>query len=301
MLEKFHQFCAGHNHNFPPTEQSVLANFLSELASTSARPSSILRTATAAIGHVYKVKGMTNIIDSFEIRMLLSALVKSGTFAPMSRSKVMPVHKFNNLFLSWGDNQLLDLKSLRLKAITLLALTAMLRPSDIAPNARVVTPSGEDKVVFSVNQIEFQEGYAKIIFFGIKNDMRRSGFEVMLPRASSPQLDPVRALEDYIQRTETYRGGGGPVFITLRPPYKALEASSVAKILDEAIELAGLGNQGYTAKSFRPTGATSAVEQGIKPETVRKVGRWKDAEVFYSHYVHANTPESFTDDIINHD
>jgi hypothetical protein len=33
----------------------------------------------------------------------------------------------------------------------------------------------------------------------------------------------------------------------------------------------------FLAKSFRPTGATSAIEIGINPEKVRKVGHWKDS------------------------
>lgn len=54
--------------------------------------------------------------------MLICALVKSGTSRPMQRSKVMPISSFPDLFLKWDDNNKLDLKALRLKAITLLAL-----------------------------------------------------------------------------------------------------------------------------------------------------------------------------------
>lgn len=64
-----------------------------------------------------------------------------------------------------------------------------------------------------------------------------------------------------------------PVFLTLNAPFKQLGSSGVAKVLDHAIHLAGLGGQGYTAKSFRPTGATAAVEAGVNPDYVRKIGR----------------------------
>ena len=88
------------------------------------------------------------------------------------------------------------------------------------------------------------------------------------------------------------------MFLTLRPPYKALEASSIGRILDESISLAGIAGRGLSAKSFRPTGDTTAVENGLDPEMIRKVGRWKDSGVFYAHYVHARTTEHFTDDIL---
>ena len=68
-----------------------------------------------------------------------------------------------------------------------------------------------------------------------------------------------------------------PVFLTLRPPFKAFEASPIAKVLDETIKLARLTEQGFTAKSFRPTGATATIDKHIDPEIVQKVGRWKNS------------------------
>lgn len=139
----------------------------------------------------------------------------------------------------------------------------------------------------------------KITFFGIKNDTKRSGFEIVLPKSNQHKIDPVSTLYDYVKRTEPQRQVNGPVFLTLREPFKALEASSIAKILESSIQLAGLSDQGFTAKSFRPTGATVAIEQNINPDIVRKVGRWKNSDVFYAHYVHSRTPSCFTDNILN--
>lgn len=299
-IGKLAGFCDNHGHMFPPENTAALAEFLRLIADGSDRPNSVLRTALAALGHLYSVKGNRHLIESPEIRLLVTALVKSGTVAPMRRSKVMPVQAFHDLFMKWPSNDILDVRCLRLKAITLLALTLMLRPSDIAPKAQIAGANQVQQVCFSVDQVEFRESDAKITFFGIKNDTSRTGFEVLLPRADQLQLDPVSTLECYIQRTSDHRPSGGPVFLSLRAPFVALQASSVAKILEESIKLAGLGERGYSAKSFRPTGATSAIESNINPEIVRKVGRWKDSEVFFAHYVHARTPDEFTDVVLNH-
>ena len=82
-----------------------------------------------------------------------------------------------------------------------------------------------------------------------------------------------------------------------------LGVSSFAHVLDVALYIvqAGLGSQGYSAKLFGLTGATCAIEGKVAPETVRKVGRWKNAEVFFAHYVHSKTPYDFTDIVIIHD
>lgn len=90
------------------------------------------------------------------------------------------------------------------------------------------------------------------------------------------------------------------MFLTLRAPFAPLKSASVAKILEEAIQMAGLEGKGFSAKSLRPTGATAAIENHVDPEIVRKIGRWKNSEVFFAHYVHANTPSDFTENLVHY-
>ena len=126
----------------------------------------------------------------------------------------------------------------------------------------------------------------------------RDGFEVIIPASSHPRLDPVRALKCYISRTRYVREYPElALFLSLKKPYGAVSAATITRILETAIEMAGLGNQGFKAKHFRPTGATIAVEAGIKADTIRRVGRWKSRETFEAHYVHAVPPTSFTDSV----
>lgn len=301
MIKKFSSYCSSGNLNFPPARTGAIAEFLCDVAKGSQRPNSVLRTASAAIGHVYKGYGLANMVEEPEIQLLITGLVKSGTAAPMQKSKVMPVKRFHDMFLNWSENTALCTKDLRLKTVCLLALTLMLRPSDAAPKGLAHSESGCTPLVFSIDQIQFTESGADFTFFGIKNDTSRTGFQVSIPRASVEKLDPVQTLHDYLIRTESLRGPHGPVFISLKAPYEALGASSIARILDESITRAGLAGQGFSAKSFRPTGATAAIECNVDPDIVRKIGRWKNSEVFYQHYVHARTPNDYTDVVIQHD
>ena len=146
-LEKLYVFCKDKSCPFPPIDVRILAEFLATVAEKLTRPRSVLNTTTAALGHMYRALELPNVIERYEIRMFITALVKSGMSVPMLRSKAMPVGHFHDLLMNWADNDALDLKSLRLKAITLLrallALTAMLWPSEIAPNARQLNSNGE--------------------------------------------------------------------------------------------------------------------------------------------------------------
>lgn len=86
--------------------------------------------------------------------------------------------------------------------------------------------------MFSTDNITFLEsGDVKITFHGIKDDM-----------SCSLQLNTNQTLCDYLHRTQDLRPADNPVFLTLAPPYKAIAitAATVAKIMNEAISLAGL-------------------------------------------------------------
>ena len=297
IIEKLQLFCLDSDSDFPCVNPSTLADFLCSLAENSERPKSTLNTTLAAVMAFAEATGNPSPVTS-EIARLVTALIKCETSKPMQRSKVMPIQPFNELFTAWDSNSSLSLEDLRTKTITLLVTAVMLRPSDIAPRSMIMTEDKWQSLVFTTDQIQFDDrGAAKIIFFGIKNDYKRDGFEVHLSPSTEPRLDPVRALKAYIQRTKYVRPSDNPVFISLKKPYSAISAKTVSRILEHAIVLAGLGNQGFSAKNFRPTGTTNAVDAGITPDAVMKVGRWKSRDTFMNHYVHSKPICSCTDNV----
>lgn len=301
LINKFKCFCDKIGTDFPPSSPSVVAAFLCDITDSSDRPRSQLASVSASLGCLYDGLGLPNIMADADIRKLVVALVKSGTSQPRQRSAVLPIQPFHDLFLRWPDNELLSIKDLRLKCITLLAFVTMLRPSDIAPRAQVFHPILDtvENVTFNVSQLDFHDdGSLSIMFHGIKNDYLRDGYSIHVPASSQVKLDPVRALRVYVAKTAEHRAGQGPVFLTLARPFKALSSSSISKVLQSAISLAGLPAS-YTAKCFRPSGATYAIESGLNPDSVRKIGRWKSQPVFEEHYVHAKPCSSFTDKVLN--
>ena len=215
----------------------------------------------------------------------------------------MPCDAFTKLFQDWPDNEELSLKMLRLKAITLLALACMTRPCDLAPHGVFFDKDTlqVQPLQFTTDQITFNaDGSMSLKFFGIKNDSDRSGFEIKIPKALNCKADPVACLRCYIDRTAKQRPSSKPVFISLVAPFKGIVSGTIASILNEAISLAGLAGQGYSAKSFRPTGATAAIAANCLPETAMQIGRWKTKEVFFNRYVYPNAPEEYTDGVLDY-
>ena len=127
--------------------------------------------------------------------------------------------------------------TLRLKAVTLLALTLMLRRSDIVPNGVIFydSPGLTLRQNFTLKNLVFERNHMKVTFFGMKNDAQRKGFEVILPKSNVVKIDLVQTLYDYTKRTWEDTGQDGPVFISFRSPYNAVDSSTVSKLLEEVI------------------------------------------------------------------
>ena len=132
-IKHFCLYCADHGHDFPFVSEDIVAVYLCSLADSSERPRSKIYGTLAAFNAFYEALCFDAV--SSNIRKFADALVKSSTNVPMNKTNIMPVQPFLKLFDSWQENDFLSIKNLRMKAICLLSLTFMLRPSDIAPRS----------------------------------------------------------------------------------------------------------------------------------------------------------------------
>ena len=295
-IKNFIAFCKVNSVPFPCNDTRILADYLCFVCDKSARPKSVLCGNVSALNKLFDALSFPQIPSV--IHLHVEALIKSGTLAPMIKTATMPIDAFYDMFNCWPDNEDLSLKDLRLKCICLLALVFMARPSDFAPKAELFDPISfeSDQAVLTINDVQFLDNGMSVTFHGIKNDYVRDGFKVVIPGLDSgdAKIDPIPALQVYISKTHVMRActESKPLFLTLRKPYKKLDSSSVANVLNESIARAGL--KGFSAKCFRPTGASKAISMGLNSDTARHIGRWKCAETFEKHYVHRQIPADYS-------
>ncbi len=290
---KFLQFL--HQAGFSSVDsvpENRIADYLCQLAADSECPQSVLRTFSAAL-HAY---GLASGSDSFltdNLFKVIDGLIKSKTVSPLQRSRVLPVLPFVKLFTSWVEDTNLTLENLRLKSVTLLALNAMLRPSDLPPRSGLL---------FSRDMIHVtEEGILEMTIHGVKNDYKRDGFLLRVHPSSNLFVCPVQSLMAYMAHTVLQAQAVGPrppVFITLKAPHWPLSAKDISDILHQAIALSGLSPAEYTPKCFRPTGATRAIEAGMDPDQVQALGHWQNRDTFMKHYVHSRPDSQMTDNIM---
>lgn len=125
LLQCF-DFCDKNGVEFHNLDFARIVDFLCELADTSDRPKSKLNSALAAIHLAFDALELPSQIRNPFGSRFVDALVKSGTRAPMTKSTVLPIPRLMDIFLKWPDNDELSLKQLRMKAVCLLSITAML-------------------------------------------------------------------------------------------------------------------------------------------------------------------------------
>jgi hypothetical protein len=194
-VKHFSELCVSRGASL--LNEPTIVDYLCSLADRSERPRSQLKCVVAALTHLFDGLDGVNPMHNSYVDTFVTALVKSSTSQVRRRSKFIPVESLRQLILDWKNNDLLNIKDLRAKCLALLALTLMLRPTDVAPKYVTFCPgilTTESMVVGRSNVSFSEDGSATIHMHGIKDDVDRSGFEVHLPSASVPKLCPVHTL-----------------------------------------------------------------------------------------------------------
>jgi integrase len=272
ILTRFRRFCEQQGYSYFPTTTTAVAHFLRDISSTVERPGSTLITASAAIAAMYRGSEHCDPTKSQLLTMLKQAITNTGTKRPRVSTPVFPIDRLTAYLITLGENNIMSVDKLRSKTISLLALVGLYRPADLA--------------LLQLQHLEFTHSGVNISNFGGKTDKNRDGIPTMITRASDPHLCPVTALECYISRTAARRATlpDSPVFIYLEGnTANKLSDQRVATVLKNTLRAAGIDEA--TARSFRKTGASSAINKGVDPDLVMKLGRWRSVDVFYRHYV----------------
>ena len=100
IINRLYVFCAAQGYFFPPDSSACIVDFLCQTADKSTRPESVLKCTSAAITWLYAAKDLPNLMLDSDVQKMITALIKSGTKVPRSRSSVMPIEPFTSLFLS---------------------------------------------------------------------------------------------------------------------------------------------------------------------------------------------------------
>jgi len=190
----------------------------------------------------------------------------------------------NNL----GNNADLSLPIITRKLAILLALTTLLRVSEIASITRESIQIDESKASFALSKhLKAQrEGPLHTITLG------------RFPQR--PNLCPVDCLGYYTYQTDVPRGASGAtsLFVTTRRPFNSATPSTVGHWIKKVLKSAGIDTSKFSAHSTRGASASRAVKIGVPIDNILGTAHWSRESTFTRFYRRDTEPE-FAESILS--
>ncbi|KZS22093.1 Uncharacterized protein APZ42_010981 [Daphnia magna] len=172
-----------------------------------------------------------------------------------------------------GENESLRLNRLSAKLTTLIALTSLLRVSEIAAIER--------------SSVRFDDGAATLFLSKPRKSQHQGPLSsIKIPRCPDKIVCPVDCLGFYIYVTDPIRPAGNVdrLLISNIAPYRPVSASTVARWIKSYMERAGVDTQTFSAHSTRGAAASKAVASGVPIESVLTAAQWSRESTFARFY-----------------
>ena len=101
----------------------------------------------------------------------------------------------------------------------------------------------------------------------------------------NPEICVYTTLLKYIEVTSTHRNGEDLLFLSSRPPYKAVGAQTISKWIKKTMEQSGIDIDIFTTHSTRHATSSAAFSKGINIETIKNTIGWSErSNVFAKFY-----------------
>jgi site-specific recombinase XerD len=254
----FAAWCAARGASPLPAHVGIVAAYLSWLAESGRKASTIGRRA-AAIAHRHKLAGLEPPTSAEAVRAVLRGIRRTIGAAPERKQAATA-----DILTMMVDSCPGTLKGKRDKALLSLGFAAALRRSEL--------------VALEVGDlVEVADGF-RLTVRKSKTDQEGEGAEIAIPRGY--RLRPVEAVQTWLAAAEI---SAGPLF---RPVLKGgrlqpepLTAFSAAQIVKHYAERAGLDPAAFAGHSLRSGFLTSAAEAGASVFKMMEVSRHKSVDV----------------------
>lgn len=159
-------------------------------------------------------------------------------------------------------------KSARDRALILLGWFAAMRRSEI--------------VALDVEDVEETNEGLLILIRSSKTDQAGAGELIGLYYAKDEKLCPVRALRVHLDENQIKEGA------IFRNRYGArLSGQSVATVVQETAETAGLDGARFGGHSLRAGFATTAAQRKVSEDAIQRQGRWRSVSIVRGYYRNA--------------
>lgn len=174
---------------------------------------------------------------------------------------------------SLDDNDSLSLSMLACKLVVLMALTTLLRVSELSS--------------IPTSSVEFSQGSVSFALSKLRKAQRSGPLQTLtIPACPDRAVCVVATLRSYLDRTmaDRDRSGMDRLFIGLVAPFRPVTSNTIARWIKSFLEIAGIDTAIFKAHSTRGAAASKAFTNGEPVDSILRAGHWATESTFARFY-----------------
>ena len=266
-------FCARNGFKSLPSNPKIVSLYLTHLSTKDAKISTLKRRLVS-IGVIHKLKG--HYLDTKHpsiIENIMGIKRRKGSF--QKAKKPILINSLKLIINAIDQQNKQEIKKFRDRSIILIGFSGGFRRNEI--------------VSLNYDDLDFVPEGLKINIKRSKTDQFGEGFTKALPYFDSSQYCPVISLKNWLDISKIT---SGPVFRRFLKGAKLSENrltdQTVAILIKEYLNLAGINSKNYSGHSLRSGFATSAAESGVEERNIMAMTGHKSTEMVRRYIKEAN-------------
>ena len=269
----FRFFCAKNGFKSFPSEPKIVSLYLTFL-STKEIKMSTLKRRLVSIGVIHKLKG--HYLDTKHPTIIENIMgIKRRKGSIQVAKKPLLISSLKKIINAIDEKNKEEIKKFRDRSIILIGFSGGFRRNEI--------------VSLDYDDLDFVPEGLKIKLKKSKTDQYGKGFTKALPYFDNSQYCPVVSLKKWIEISEITSGA---LFRRFSKGSKLsnnrLTDQTVALLIKEYLQLAGIDSKNYSGHSLRSGFATSAAELGVEERSIMAMTGHKSTEMVRRYIKEAN-------------
>ena len=269
----FGLFCAKNGFKSLPSEPKIVSLYLTHLSTKDAKMSTLKRRLVS-IGVIHRLKG--HYLDTKHPSIIENIMgIKRRKGSIQKGKKPILINDLREIIKVIDEQDKEPIKKLRDRSIILIGFSGGFRRNEI--------------VSLDYDDLDFVTEGLKINLKRSKTDQYGEGSVKGLPYFDSSKYCPVVTIKNWI---ETSKIDSGPLFRRFTKgsnlSKNRLTDQSVALIIKNYLQLAGIDSKNYSGHSLRSGFATTAAESGAEERTIMAMTGHKSPEMVRRYIKEAN-------------
>jgi len=266
-------FCAKNGFKSLPTEAKIVSLYLTHLSTKDAKVSTLKRRLVS-IGVIHKLKG--HYLDTKHPAIIENIMgIKRRKGSIQKAKKPILINSLKIIINVIDEQKKEEIKKLRDRSIILIGFSGGFRRNEI--------------VSLDYEDLDFVPEGLKINIKRSKTDQFGEGFTKALPYFDNSQYCPVVSLRNWMNISKITSGA---VFRRFNKGSKLSEHrltdQTVALLIKQYLQLAGIDSKNYSGHSLRSGFATSAAESGAEERSIMAMTGHKSTEMVRRYIKEAN-------------